>query len=172
MKRITSVVTTLTLMLSAAAWSATGRAVIKGTTEGSKVSGIVTMEETADGLKIVVQLENAPQGEHGFHIHEFGDCGDMGKNAGSHFNPQGNPHGQIMKDGMAKAHPGDLGNVTIKEDGTGRLEAVVPKLSLSSGEYNVAGHAVVLHEKIDDFSQPVGNAGGRIGCGPILITKQ
>jgi Cu-Zn family superoxide dismutase len=35
----------------------------------------------------------------------------------------------------------------------------------------VAGRAVVVHEQEDDFSQPVGNAGGRIACGPIVITK-
>jgi Cu-Zn family superoxide dismutase len=34
----------------------------------------------------------------------------------------------------------------------------------------VAGRAFVLHEKADDFGQPVGNAGSRIGCGPIVLT--
>jgi len=29
---------------------------------------------------------------------------------------------------------------------------------------------VILHEKVDDFSQPVGNAGGRIACGSIVLT--
>jgi hypothetical protein len=28
---------------------------------------------------------------------------------------------------------------------------------------------VVLHEKADDFGQPTGNAGGRIGCGTIQL---
>jgi Cu-Zn family superoxide dismutase len=29
---------------------------------------------------------------------------------------------------------------------------------------------VILHEKEDDFGQPTGNAGGRIGCGVIHST--
>jgi len=31
----------------------------------------------------------------------------------------------------------------------------------------VLGKSVIVHEKTDDFSQPTGNAGGRIGCGII-----
>jgi Cu-Zn family superoxide dismutase len=34
----------------------------------------------------------------------------------------------------------------------------------------VGGRAIILHEKMDDFSQPTGNAGGRIGCGTIIVT--
>ena len=36
----------------------------------------------------------------------------MGKAAGSHYNPMGAPHGQVLKDGMQHAHAGDLGNIT------------------------------------------------------------
>ncbi|MBI3291414.1 MAG: superoxide dismutase family protein, partial [Elusimicrobia bacterium] len=42
--------------------------------------------------------------------------------------------------------------------------------SLSGSKYAVGGRAVIVHEKADDFGQPVGNAGGRIGCGLIVIT--
>ena len=31
----------------------------------------------------------------------------------------------------------------------------------------MSGRAVIIHEKADDFSQPAGNAGGRIACGLI-----
>jgi Cu-Zn family superoxide dismutase len=27
-----------------------------------------------------------------------------------------------------------------------------------------------VHEKADDFGQPTGNAGGRVGCGVIAVT--
>lgn len=166
----TIVAATIPILWATMGWSATGKATISGTVEGSEVFGTATFEEANGGLNIVAHLEEVPPGEHGFHIHEFGDCSDTGKNAGSHFNPMGTQHGHVTKDGMGKAHPGDLGNVVIKKDGTGELKAFVPGLSLSSGTYNVAGRAVVLHEKADDFDQPVGNAGGRIGCGTIMIT--
>jgi len=35
------------------------------------------------------------------------------------------------------------------------------------GPYAVAGRAVIVHANPDDFSQPSGNAGGRIACGVI-----
>ena len=62
-----------------------------------------------------------------------------------------------------KAHSGDMGNIDIAEDGTGKLELTLPEVSLN----DISGLAVILHEKVDDFGQPTGNAGGRIGCGII-----
>ena len=40
-----------------------------------------------------------------------------------------------------------------------------------SGETSILGHAVIVHEKVDDWSQPVGNAGGRVACGVIGVAK-
>jgi Cu-Zn family superoxide dismutase len=156
--------------LSSPLWATTGEAKIVATSTASAISGVVRFEEVKEGLKVSAQIENAPVGDHGFHIHEFGDCGNAGNNAGSHYNPENKPHGHVMKDGVAKAHIGDLGNLTIGEDGKGQVEAVIPGLTLSGGKYSVGGRAVVVHEKKDDFGQPTGNAGGRIGCGSIAIT--
>ena len=36
---------------------------------------------------------------------------------------------------------------------------------------SILGHGVVVHEKADDFGQPVGNAGGRLAVGVIGIAK-
>ena len=111
-----------------------------------------------------------PPGLHGFHIHEFGGCGDSGKAAGGHYNPEGAMHGMLAKDGPHKAHAGDMGNITVDANGGATLETVLPNVHLTGGASSVAGRAVILHEKADDFSQPTGNAGGRIACGPIVIT--
>ena len=153
------------------AWADTGRAAIKGTAEGSAVSGTATLAQQPEGMAISVQLSGVSPGKHGLHIHQYGDCSDGGNAAGGHYNPQGAPHGFVVTDGFTKAHPGDLGNIDIGADGTGILTVMVPGLSLSGGPYSVAGRAIILHEKVDDFGQPTGNAGGRIGCGPILLIK-
>lgn len=143
-----------------------GLARVQGTAEGSPISGTARFEDVKGGLKVTVTLTGVPGASHAMHIHEFGDCSDSGKAAGSHYNPKKAPHGHALKDAQ-KAHPGDLGNVTV-QDGKVTFEAVLPKASLQ-GDNPVAGRAIVLHEKEDDFSQPVGNAGGRIACGVIGI---
>ncbi len=163
----------LTAALLAAATGASaekGAAKLKGTAEGSKVAGIVLFEDTKEGLKVSADLSGLPEGEHGFHIHEFGACEDLGKAAGGHYNPKAVKHGHALKDGIKGAHAGDLGNILVGIDGKAKLEVVLPKLSLSGDKLSVGGRAVVVHEKADDFGQPAGNAGGRIGCGAILVT--
>lgn len=153
------------------AFAAKGKTDIKGTAEASPISGTAAFEDTSDGLKISVALEHVPPGKHGFHIHEKGDCGDGGKAAGGHYNPDGVSHGLLLRDGFQKAHAGDLGNVEIDANGRGKLEAVLPGLTLAGGKYNVARKSLILHEKEDDYGQPTGNAGGRIGCGVIALEE-
>ena len=159
-------------MIPSSAWAEKARAIIAGTKAGVPVAGTVILEDTKEGLKVDAEITQAPAGLHAFHIHEFGACGDEGGAAGSHYNPGGHPHGDVMKGGVEMVHAGDFGNLTVGDDGKASLHAVVPGLTLSYGKYSVAGRAFILHEKADDFSQPVGNAGSRIGCGPILLTKE
>ncbi len=154
-------------------FAAEGVAVIKGTSSDSLISGEVKFKETKKGLTVEAKLKNVPKtGKLGFHIHENGSCDDMGKAAGGHYNPMGTPHGLLAKDGEHKAHAGDLGNVEIAADETGVLKGFLPGVTLQGGKYNVAGKAVILHEKQDDFGQPTGNAGGRIGCGIIQVKSE
>lgn len=160
----------LVATVTSAGWAATGQAKVAGTASGSAVSGVVKFEETKSGLKVIADLQGIAPGNHGFHVHEFGDCSDSGKAAGGHYNPRNTKHGDIMKDGAKMAHAGDMGNVTVDATGAAHIEALLPDLTLSGGKHAVGGRAVILHEKADDFGQPVGNAGGRIGCGPIIIT--
>jgi Cu-Zn family superoxide dismutase len=163
----------LGLLIAACAargWAAVGVMELKGTAPQSSIAGIIIFQDTAGGLKVNAMLAGVPAGLHAFHIHEFGSCADLGKAAGGHFNPMSAPHGQVLKDGLEHAHAGDLGNIKVGKDGKATLEVVVPGISLAAGPYTVGGRAVILHEKADDFSQPLGNAGGRIGCGLIVIT--
>jgi Cu-Zn family superoxide dismutase len=133
---------------------------------GSTVTGEAHFTETADGVKVHVHIEKAPPGTHGLHIHEKGDCSDAeAKNAGGHFNPGGMPHAGPT---AAQRHAGDLGNIEVKENGTGDLDITSEMLTVKSGPNSVIGRSVVFHEKADDLAtQPTGNAGGRLGCGVI-----
>ena len=150
----------------------TEKVIIKGTSKGSKVSGIAQLADTPSGLKVSVKVAGVQPGKHGIHIHENGDCGDAGKAAGGHFNPANTPHGFLPTDGPAKAHAGDMGNIEVGRKGKGKATVVLPGVSLTgaNGTQSVKGRAIILHEKVDDFGQPTGNAGARIGCGPIVIT--
>ncbi len=162
----------VTVFCSAPGEAAIGRATIKGTTDGSEILGSVSMMETKDGLQVEVSVANVPPGKHGFHIHEKGDCSDQGKAAGGHFSPGHSMHGYMPKDGMDKAHAGDMGNIDVGVDGKGESSIFLKGVYLTAKDPRVSGLAVILHEKEDDFGQPTGNAGGRIGCGVIMLEDE
>ncbi len=158
-------------MLSVPAFAHEGKAVIKGTTPDSMVSGEVIIKHEEGGLSVVVNVSNVPPGKHGIHFHENGSCEDMGKAAGGHFNPDKVMHGFLPKDGLQHAHAGDMGNIDVNKDGIGSLKVILPGVNLEEGSYALNGKAIILHEKEDDMGQPTGNAGGRIGCGIIEVVQ-
>src|SRR5258708_3517123 len=60
----------------------------------SGVKGTATFTQKSDKVRLAANISGLkPNQEHGFHIHEKGDCssGD-GMRAGGHFNPRGKPH--------------------------------------------------------------------------------
>lgn len=124
--------------------------------------GSAQFESLQNGtMKLTVLVRGMPAGEHGVHLHETADCSDSAAlSAGAHWNPSGNPHG---------AHAGDVGNVLVGADGTGKLEVVRDEWSIrGSRETDVLGKAVVVHASADDgTSQPGGAAGARIACGVV-----
>jgi Cu-Zn family superoxide dismutase len=137
--------------------------------QGQKV-GEATLTETAQGVKISLKVENLPPGVHAFHIHEKGLCTapDFASAAG-HFNPFGKHHGLKNPQGP---HAGDLPSVTVGPDGRGALETVASQVTLKPGEKNSlfqeGGTSLVIHANPDDdMTDPAGNAGPRIACGPI-----
>ncbi len=135
--------------------------------EGLAVTGSVTFTETADGVEVVAQVSGVEAGgQHGFHIHEIGDCSSADfKSTGGHFNPEDHVHGGPSNDDR---HAGDLGNIEIDAEGNGSLTLVTNRLTVAPGPNSVVGRGLILHEKADDLvSQPTGAAGSRIGCGVI-----
>ena len=136
---------------------------------GSKLKGTYDLKsEGKKGVKLTVKVEGAPEGDHAVHIHETPDCSDPdGKKAGGHWNPTTEAHGAWSAE---HHHMGDVGNMKVGKDGKGEITLTTDKWTLGSGDAktDVLGHAIVVHEKVDDFTtQPTGNAGNRIGCGVI-----
>jgi Cu-Zn family superoxide dismutase len=139
-------------------------------TAGNKVSGTVTFTEVADGVQVHAELTGLAPGNHGFHVHEFGDCSAPdASSAGGHFNPTNKPHaGPDVPD----RHVGDMGNVEADASGKAKLEYVDHQISLTNDQQSVIGRSVVVHMKRDDLkSQPAGDSGARVACGVIGRAK-
>ena len=104
--------------------------------------------------------------EHGFHVHEKGDCSSAdAMSAGGHFNPTGKAHGAPS----AEHHAGDLPALRADAAGVATLDSRVRGLGAGPGEF--AGKALVVHSNADDYTtQPTGNSGARIACGVIAAT--
>src|SRR5439155_23958800 len=91
-------------------------------TGSNKMSGTVTFTEVADGVQVHADLTGLTPGNHGFHVHEFGDCSAAdGSSAGAHFNPTNKPHAGPDDPG---GHVGDMGNVEADDSGKATLEYV------------------------------------------------
>jgi len=138
-------------------------------TSGNTAQGTVTFRQLNTGqVEIEVNLTGVPSGQHGFHLHEKGDCGDNGNAAGAHFNPSSMPHGDPT---ATSHHAGDFGNVLADDSGNVRVTRTVTGITVAPGPNSVVGHAVILHANPDDMTtQPSGNAGPRIACGVVLGT--
>lgn len=132
---------------------------------GSTVSGNVRFSEANGHLRIEAQVAGLTPGEHGFHVHEVGDCSAPdASSAKGHFNPAGKAHGHY---GSSERHGGDMVNLGADADGKASYSVEVSGLSLT-GPNGVIGRSVVIHADPDDYkSQPAGNSGKRIACGVI-----
>ena len=136
-------------------------------TKDNKTFGEATFEQVgADKVRIVVFAQNLKAGgEHGFHIHEAGDCssGD-GMSAKGHFNPAGKPHGMPGRE----SHAGDMPMLKAAKNGRAKLDFVLEGVTLASGTNSIVGRGLIIHADPDDFkTQPTGNAGARLACGVI-----
>ena len=139
---------------------------------GSLVSGMLTLKPMGDGVHITGEIGGLTAGgTHGFHIHEKGDCSAAdATSAGGHFNPGAQPHGRA---GQGAHHAGDADNLVADGKGVAKVNVHQSGVVLGGGAANdIAGRAVIVHAKADDYtSQPTGDAGGRIACGVISVTR-
>ena len=136
-------------------------------TKGNKTFGEATFEQAGDKVRVIVFAQGLrPNQEHGFHIHEAGDCssGD-GMSAKGHFNPHAKPHGDPKS---AERHAGDLPSLKAGKDGRAKLDVTVDAVTLGAGAASIVGRGLIIHADPDDYkTQPTGNAGARLACGVI-----
>ncbi|VTU32693.1 superoxide dismutase family protein [Variovorax sp. PBL-E5] len=133
-------------------------------------TGSVSFTALEHGVRVAGEVRGLQPGtEHGFHIHEKGDCGDNGNASGGHFNPSGGTHGKF---GAPGSHAGELPSLVADAGGVARFSVDVHTLSLTEGAANnVVGRALVVHRDRDDYTtQPAGNSGPRIAC--AVITRR
>ena len=142
--------------------------------DGNEV-GTATLTESVPGqVDVSVQVTAGIEpGDHGVHVHEAGLCeadapAGPFTTAGAHYNPTGQPHGGPDS---PEAHAGDLGNITVADDGTGELTVTTDRITLSAGPTTLMdadGSALLIHAQADDLeTQPSGDSGGRIACGVV-----
>ena len=133
--------------------------------------GTATLTQVGGVVRIVLEAKGLTPGLHAFHIHAVGKCDPPDfASAGPHFNPTGRQHGALNAQG---SHAGDLPNLNVGADGSGRLETASEQITLGTGAaslWDADGSSLVVHAAPDDFkTDPTGNSGARIACG--VLTK-
>ena len=140
------------------------------TAEGTgKSLGSVSLSETDGGVAMKVSVSGIADGDHGFHVHEKGDCGpgekdgktEAGLAAGSHYDPHAT---KSHKGPDGGGHEGDLPKLTATG---GKIDQTVTIKGVKLAE--IAGRSLMIHEGGDNYSDNPENGGGkgRIACGVI-----
>jgi len=136
-------------------------------TKGNKASGAVSFTQVDGQVRVTGNVSGlVPGQEHGFHIHEAGDCssGD-GMSTKGHFNPFGKPHGSP---GNPDRHAGDMPALKADSSGNAKIDATLDIMTVTPGPSSIVGRGLIVHASPDDYkTQPTGNAGARIACAVI-----
>ncbi|VDN53193.1 unnamed protein product [Dracunculus medinensis] len=144
---------------------------------GTNVDGEIRFMQENEGCPTMIEghISGLSQGQHGFHIHQYGDSRKGCDSAGPHFNPFGKTHGGPQDE---VRHVGDLGNIVADANGVANIKMSDHLIQLH-GVNSVIGRAMVVHAGIDDLgkgtgdkleeSKKTGNAGARVACGVIAL---
>jgi Cu-Zn family superoxide dismutase len=123
--------------------------------------------QNGDKVQVTGEVKGLkPGAEHGFHVHEKGDCssGD-GMSTGGHFNPTTTAHGQH---GHGTHHVGDLPSLMADAQGVAKIDFTSTTLTLKPGTTSIMDKGLIVHRDPDDYkTQPTGNSGPRVACGVI-----
>ena len=137
-------------------------------TQGNDASGEIRFAVVDGGIRATGEVRGLPPGtEHGFHVHEKGDCSAPdATSAGGHFNPATTEHGRV---GHGPHHGGDSDNIVANDQGVATVDTLLQGVTLGDGAgTDIVGKGVIVHADPDDYvTQPTGNAGARLACGVI-----
>jgi len=130
--------------------------------------GRLELREGPNGvlLEVTVEAGGLTPGWHGLHLHQVGDCSDVGtfKRSGGHVGKIEGGHGLMN---AAGPETGDLPNIHAAQDGSAAMEAFSDRFTLDDLT-DEDGSAMIMHENRDDHvSQPIGGAGARVACAAI-----
>ena len=126
------------------------------------------------GVLIEFDLHGLPPGPHALHLHTSGNCDP--KTGFTSAGPiltliPGKQHG-FMAEGGPEA--GDLPTQFASTDGHLHASVLTTAFSLGNGKRSIFdrdGVSLILDQRGDDYrTQPLGNAGTRIGCGVVIRT--
>jgi superoxide dismutase, Cu-Zn family len=139
---------------------------------GESVGEARLTENAAGPVELTVQVHGMSPGLHGIHFHAAGRCeGPDFESAGAHYSPppnDGAKHGLSNPDGP---HSGDLPNLEVNADGSGRLYATTDRVTLGPDGptlFDADGSALVIHAMEDDQqTDPSGDSGDRLACGTV-----
>ena len=132
-----------------------------------KVFGEATFDQVGNKVRVVAYVQGLTPGrEHGFHIHEAGDCSAPdGMSAKGHFNPFGKPHGHPQS---GERHAGDLPALVAAKNGRAKIDVELDTITITPGPASIVGRGLIVHADPDDYkTQPTGNAGARLACAVI-----
>ncbi|KAJ1461852.1 disproportionate superoxide radical into hydrogen peroxide [Pelagophyceae sp. CCMP2097] len=141
---------------------------------GEGVAGVLSLSQTTEDQPTVLagSISGLKPGLHGLHVHIFGDFAQGLTSAGGYFNPFGKNHGSPDADDRMV---GDLGNITVKQDGTCavHIEDALVKLI---GPHSIIGRSIIVKSGEDDLgrgghelSLTTGNPGPRLAGGVVGI---
>ncbi len=134
--------------------------------------GTITFDTSRfEGVMVRPELSGLTPGLHGFHVHVRPDCGTglkegeetAGVAAGGHFDPR---RTDMHEGPYGRGHLGDLPVLYVAEDGSASTPTLAPRLNLA----DLRGHAVIVHQNGDNYSdepEPLGGGGARVACGVV-----
>ncbi len=144
------------------------------TNQDGEHAGTVSFHQDGDLVRVVATVGNLSTGFHGFHIHGNGACEPAFTDAGGHFAPDGNEHGD---------HAGDMPVLLVNGDGTGVHAFVTDRFTIEDLVTD-NGTALIIHEGPDNYANipdryggpdedtlAAGDAGPREACGVIEGTE-
>lgn len=168
MKRVAYLALGLFLMLLALPCRSAAKTKIELKDAQGKSVGDIVLWDQGSGVGLQLDLHDLTPGEHAIHFHQVPKCEAPDfKSAGGHFNPDAKKHGFDNPDGH---HAGDMKSFTVGADGKAKIKMEDADVTLKDGPHSLLsnGAAVVVHAKADDYkTDPSGNSGDRIACGPI-----